>query len=198
MKIITLTASSCDRFIEEDAGPLLYSRLTNHPRLCFIYDHIKFFLFQIQRYLNYLHSGIVLLRSFAVASTTQLLIFGLSGVYLLSCLDTQGNFSWKQLPQPARIDNKCARQSLHGVYRQPKAPKYIKLLSYTPSMPLHELYPEANPFAIDLLKKIWVFNPHKHINVDEALAHPYVAHLYDPTIEQPADLVIDDEMNVER
>ncbi|KAJ3685928.1 hypothetical protein LUZ61_015092 [Rhynchospora tenuis] len=79
-----------------------------------------------------------------------------------------------------------------GFIDNPKARKYIESLPYTPSLALHELYPEANPFAMDLLKKMLVFDPHKRIRVDEALVHPYIAHLYDPTNEQPADPLIDE------
>lgn len=37
--------------------------------------------------------------------------------------------------------------------------------------------------ALDLLDKMLTFNPHKRIEVEEALAHPYLEQYYDPTDE---------------
>jgi mitogen-activated protein kinase 1/2 len=88
-----------------------------------------------------------------------------------------------------------------GFIDNPKARKYIKSLPYTPGMPLHSLYSKANPHAVDLLQRMLVFDPSKRITVDDALAHPYMAPLYDPAMNPPAevpvDLEIDEEMGVD-
>lgn len=42
-------------------------------------------------------------------------------------------------------------------------------------------YPNAHPEAVDLLEKMLQFHPDKRISVDEALEHPYVAHLRRPS-----------------
>ncbi|PKA65278.1 Mitogen-activated protein kinase 4 [Apostasia shenzhenica] len=68
----------------------------------------------------------------------------------------------------------------------PKARKYIKSLPYTPGIPLDSLYPNASSLAIDLLKKMLVFDPSKRISVDEALQHPYMSSLFDPDANPPA------------
>ncbi|RZS01688.1 hypothetical protein BHM03_00031589 [Ensete ventricosum] len=68
-----------------------------------------------------------------------------------------------------------------GFIDNPKARQYIKSLPYTPGIPLAHLYPKANPLAIDLLQKMLVFDPSKRISVTEALEHPYMSSLYDPT-----------------
>eukprot|EP01018_Ginkgo_biloba_P022365 Gb_14631 [translate_table: standard] len=52
---------------------------------------------------------------------------------------------------------------------------YIKTFPVTPPTCLQQLYPHANPAAIDLLEKMLVFNPCKRITVPEALEHPYFA-----------------------
>lgn len=39
------------------------------------------------------------------------------------------------------------------------------------------------PAALDLLDKMLTFNPHKRIEVEQALAHPYLEQYYDPTDE---------------
>lgn len=41
-----------------------------------------------------------------------------------------------------------------------------------------KLFPEASPEAIDLLKKLLMFDPEKRINVVDALAHPYLAEFH--------------------
>ena len=37
--------------------------------------------------------------------------------------------------------------------------------------------------ALDLLDKMLSFNPHKRIDVEKALAHPYLGQYYDPADE---------------
>ncbi|MQL96213.1 hypothetical protein Taro_028885 [Colocasia esculenta] len=88
-----------------------------------------------------------------------------------------------------------------GFIDNPKARKYIKSLPYTPGIPFHNLYPNANPLAIDLLRKMLVFDPSKRISVTEALEHPFMSPLYDPNSNPPAqmpiDLDLDEEMGEE-
>lgn len=79
--------------------------------------------------------------------------------------------------------------------------EYLKSLPHTPSTSLHMLYPTANPLAVDLLQKMLVFDPRKRIGVDDALAHEYLSHLYNPAMDQPTNgainLAIDEEMGVD-
>lgn len=42
--------------------------------------------------------------------------------------------------------------------------------------------------ALDLLDKMLTFNPHKRIEVEQALAHPYLEQYYDPSDEVRACL----------
>ena len=44
-------------------------------------------------------------------------------------------------------------------------------------------FPNANPEAITLLQRMLVFHPGKRITVEDALAHPYLASLHDPSDE---------------
>ena len=45
------------------------------------------------------------------------------------------------------------------------------------------MFPEASELAIDLLKKLLVFDPNKRIKVDDALTHPYLEGLHIPEDE---------------
>ncbi|KAL6938287.1 Mitogen-activated protein kinase slt2/MPK1 [Hanseniaspora opuntiae] len=60
---------------------------------------------------------------------------------------------------------------------------YIHQLGYIPKVPFSELYPNANPQALDLLEKMLAFDPQQRITVDEALKHPYLSIWHDPNDE---------------
>ena len=64
-----------------------------------------------------------------------------------------------------------------------KARRYISSLPLKPRIPFGRIYPNANPEAISLLHAMLIFSPMKRITVEEALAHPYLASLHDPSDE---------------
>jgi mitogen-activated protein kinase 15 len=41
--------------------------------------------------------------------------------------------------------------------------------------PMNDLFPTASDEALDLIKRLLVFNPTKRLSAVEALKHPYVA-----------------------
>lgn len=49
---------------------------------------------------------------------------------------------------------------------------YIRSLPIKPRIPFHQLFPQANPQALDLLGKLLAFDPSKRISCEEALQHP--------------------------
>lgn len=73
----------------------------------------------------------------------------------------------------------------------PKARKFIKSLPYSRRTHFSSLYPQADPLALDLLKRMLVFDPSKRITVLEALHHPYMSGLFDPSENPPAQVPID-------
>ncbi|KAG2209071.1 hypothetical protein INT46_003646 [Mucor plumbeus] len=60
-----------------------------------------------------------------------------------------------------------------------RAQVYIRSLPRMPKIPFENLYPRANPMAIDLLNKLLEFDPSRRINVEEALSHPYLSAYHD-------------------
>ncbi|KAJ4781620.1 Mitogen-activated protein kinase [Rhynchospora pubera] len=208
-------------------------------------DHIQFFIFQILRGLNHLHSANILHRDLKpgnvlLNANCELKICDLGLARTIStkvdeCMTEYVVTRWYRAPEvllgcdkystaidiwsvgcifaellgrkPIFPGSSCLNQlelilNVLGKVSEPdmrfvdnlKARKFIESLPYTPPMPLQELYPAANPLAIDLLKQMLIFDPSQRIKVKEALAHPYIAHLHKLTNDQPADEVSDQEM----
>ena len=64
-----------------------------------------------------------------------------------------------------------------------KARNYISSLKVRSKQPFTRLYPDADPQALDLLDRLLTFDPHKRVNVTDALAHPYLKQYYEPNDE---------------
>ncbi|CAG8468960.1 1489_t:CDS:2 [Paraglomus brasilianum] len=72
-----------------------------------------------------------------------------------------------------------------------RARKYIESLPYNKRVPFAQMFPNANPLALDLLEKMLTFNPSNRITVEEALRHPYMEPFHDPSDEPGADPIPD-------
>jgi len=68
---------------------------------------------------------------------------------------------------------------------------YIKSLPHMPKVSFSQLYPKANPLAIDLLNKLLDFDPATRITVEQALEHPYLATYHDPDDEPAHERLFD-------
>ncbi|WWC91694.1 uncharacterized protein L201_006640 [Kwoniella dendrophila CBS 6074] len=64
-----------------------------------------------------------------------------------------------------------------------KALAYMKTLPHSPKIEFTELFPNADPDALDLLDKLLAFDPAQRIDVTQALSHPYLATYHDESDE---------------
>lgn len=65
----------------------------------------------------------------------------------------------------------------------PLAQTMLESLPPTKAKKLGDMFPNASPDAIDLLKSLLQFNPGKRLTADQALKHPYVAQFHNPDEE---------------
>jgi len=63
---------------------------------------------------------------------------------------------------------------------------YIRALPFRKRRPFAQIFPNANPLAVDFLTKTLTFDPKKRISVEDALAHPYLEAYHDPDDEPVA------------
>ncbi|KAJ7240831.1 mitogen-activated protein kinase [Mycena haematopus] len=63
---------------------------------------------------------------------------------------------------------------------------YIRALPFRKRRPFAQLFPNANPLALDFLAKTLTFDPKKRITCEDALAHPYLEAYHDPDDEPVA------------
>jgi serine/threonine protein kinase len=64
--------------------------------------------------------------------------------------------------------------------------------------PFETVFRDANPHAIDLLRRMLMFNPAKRMTVTDALSHPYLAALHYPDDEPTTDPVSKFDFDFER
>jgi serine/threonine protein kinase len=77
-------------------------------------------------------------------------------------------------------------KDLHFVTSE-KAKRFMQNQPIRCGISFSKIFPQAKPFAIDLLEKMLVFDPTKRISVEEALAHPYLESLHDIEDESIAE-----------
>ncbi|GAA5908130.1 hypothetical protein JCM6882_005949 [Rhodosporidiobolus microsporus] len=73
----------------------------------------------------------------------------------------------------------------------PRAQDYIRSLPFKPGVAFNQLFPQANPLALDLLAKLLAFDPHERIACDDALKHPYLQVWSEPEEERNCEALFD-------
>jgi len=90
-----------------------------------------------------------------------------------------------------------SEEDINNVPRE-RSRKLLRTMAKKKPKPLEILFPNANPKAIDLMKKLFVFDPKKRLKVEEALKHPYLAALHYPDDEPIRDPVPKVEFEFEK
>lgn len=93
----------------------------------------------------------------------------------------KGETPFDQINQIIAILGTPAPDTLRNV--SPKIHEYLSSLEYKAPVPFSEIYPNANPEGLDLLRRLLDFNPDTRISVTEALEHPYLRVWHDPKDE---------------
>jgi len=65
----------------------------------------------------------------------------------------------------------------------PEIRDFVLSIPDTRPVSFHDLYPDANPRACDLLRELLIFEPERRCDVESALDHPYLAQLHFPDDE---------------
>eukprot|EP01016_Furgasonia_blochmanni_P056182 TRINITY_DN952_c0_g1_i24.p1 TRINITY_DN952_c0_g1~~TRINITY_DN952_c0_g1_i24.p1 ORF type:complete len:345 (+),score=47.21 TRINITY_DN952_c0_g1_i24:785-1819(+) len=78
-----------------------------------------------------------------------------------------------------------------------KARAYLKSLPQREPTDLRKLFPEGSDHALDLLKKLLVFNPNKRLTVEQALDHPFFESIRDKEYEVVANKKFDFDFDKE-
>jgi len=73
----------------------------------------------------------------------------------------------------------------------PRAQEYVRNLPYMSKVPFQQLFPRANPDALDLLDRMLAFDPSQRVGVEEALEHRYLAIWHDASDEPPCPTPFD-------
>lgn len=73
----------------------------------------------------------------------------------------------------------------------PRAQEYVRNLPYMSKIPFSQLFPRANPDALDLLDRMLAFDPSQRISVEEALEHRYLAIWHDASDEPSCPTTFD-------
>lgn len=74
---------------------------------------------------------------------------------------------------------------------KPEAKEFILKLEKKKKQNFSQIFPKANPVALDLLEKMLTFHPKKRITIKECLEHKYFEELRDPEAEITAENTFD-------
>ncbi|NXT71794.1 MK15 kinase, partial [Chaetops frenatus] len=98
-----------------------------------------------------------------------------------------GTSTMNQIEQILRMIPAPSPEDVLALQSEYKA-SVINHMSSRQRVAFEEIFPSSTPLpALDLLKKLLVFNPHKRLTAEEALQHPYVSRFHCPSREPSLD-----------
>ncbi|KAG9392705.1 cyclin-dependent kinase like [Carpediemonas membranifera] len=108
-----------------------------------------------------------------------------------------GTSTMNQLEKVVEVTGRPAAADVEAI-GSAFADTMLESLPSTTTKSLKDMYPDADPTALDLMARMLQFNPKKRITVAEALEHPFVAqfhkgHVADEiTLPKPIEITVDD------
>eukprot|EP00636_Phaeomonas_parva_P003103 CAMPEP_0118868512 /NCGR_PEP_ID=MMETSP1163-20130328/11981_1 /TAXON_ID=124430 /ORGANISM="Phaeomonas parva, Strain CCMP2877" /LENGTH=488 /DNA_ID=CAMNT_0006803205 /DNA_START=297 /DNA_END=1763 /DNA_ORIENTATION=+ len=96
----------------------------------------------------------------------------------------------EQLKLIAKFTGTPTREELWFV-SNPRAKRFMEQLPPCNPVNLDHKFPDMGDDALDLLDKMLQLDPSKRVSVEDALKHPYLATLHDPTLEPSAEGPVD-------
>jgi len=107
-----------------------------------------------------------------------------------------GTSTMNQLDRIIEISGRPSSDDIEAI-KSPFAATMLESLPQSQPKSLHEMFPQASPEALDILRQMLQFNPNKRITAEKALAHPYVAQFHnpgaEPICEKEIKIAIDDD-----
>uniref|UniRef100_A0A7S0S0X2 Mitogen-activated protein kinase n=1 Tax=Chlamydomonas leiostraca TaxID=1034604 RepID=A0A7S0S0X2_9CHLO len=100
-----------------------------------------------------------------------------------------GTSTMNQLDRIMEVTGRPSQEDIESI-DSPFAPTMMESCTVTLPKRLGDMFPGASPEALDLLKKLLVFNPSKRLSVEAALRHPYVAQFHAASDEPVCPKVI--------
>ena len=93
-----------------------------------------------------------------------------------------GTSTLNQLDRVMEITGRPTPEDIESI-NSPLAQTMLESLPPSKNRRLRDVFPTASDDAIDLIKKLLVFNPHKRLTAEQALKHKYVAQFHNPDDE---------------
>jgi len=100
-----------------------------------------------------------------------------------------GSSTMNQLDRIIEITGTPSPEDIEAI-QSPFAATMLDSLTPTEPRNLADVFPNASPEALDLLKHSLQFNPEKRITAEEALEHPYVEQFHDAAQEPACEYII--------
>jgi mitogen-activated protein kinase 15 len=97
-----------------------------------------------------------------------------------------GTSTMNQLDRIMEVTGRPTPEDIESI-KSPFAATMLDSIPPSQAKNLKDMYPNASPEAVDLLRRLLQFNPNKRISAEEALKHPYVTLFHDEANEPPCD-----------
>jgi mitogen-activated protein kinase 15 len=106
----------------------------------------------------------------------------------------QGTSTLNQIEKVLELIGKPKPEDIESI-ESPHAATILSSINIAKKRSFHNFFPNASETALDLLRRLLVFNPHHRLTVEEALKHKYVEQFSSPEEEIVCDKVIETPMD---